>query len=66
VEGPVIEADARERYPYRFANRPVETRRERLPAGDYAVRQDGRIVAAVERKTMENFTASLSDGRSGS
>ncbi len=34
-----------------------------LPAGDYAVQtQDGTVLAAVERKSLENLAATLSDG----
>lgn len=55
--------DTRERYPYRFANHAVERRREALPAGDYGVRSpDGVLLAAVERKTLDNLATSLSDG----
>lgn len=55
--------DTRERYPYRFANLPVERQREALPAGDYGIRgQDGELLAVVERKTLENLASSLSDG----
>jgi len=57
-----IEVDTRERYPYRFAGRPVERQRHALPAGDYAVRAGDRLIAAVERKTIEDFTKSLIDG----
>ncbi len=39
------------------------TERAALPAGDYGVRgDDGEIVAAVERKSLENLGSSLSDG----
>ena len=55
--------DTRERYPFRFAGRDVTTERAALTAGDYGVRtDDGQLRAAVERKTLENLTASLSDG----
>jgi hypothetical protein len=58
-----VVVDTRERYPYRFANLAVERRREALPAGDYGVRDgDGELVAAVERKTLDNLATSLSDG----
>jgi hypothetical protein len=57
-----IEIDTRERYPYKFAGRRVATRRVALAAGDYAVRHGDRVVAAVERKTLEDFTSSLVDG----
>jgi ERCC4-type nuclease len=62
-EGFTILIDTRERYPYRFAGRDVEIERVVLSAGDYAVAYgEATAAAAVERKTLENFTASLSDG----
>jgi hypothetical protein len=61
-EGFTILIDTRERYPYRFAGRDVEIERVALSAGDYAVAYGEATAAAVERKTLENFTASLSDG----
>lgn len=61
----VIEVDTRERYPYGFAGRAVRTERAALPAGDYAVRVNGEVIAAVERKTLENLATSLSDGSIG-
>lgn len=58
-----ILVDTRERYPYRFASRPdVVTKRKPLPAGDYGVRDGDALVAAVERKSLENFASGLSDG----
>lgn len=57
-----IEIDTRERYPYRFSATVAKTARRALPAGDYGVRSEGRLVASVERKTLENFMSSLSDG----
>jgi ERCC4 domain len=57
-----IDVDSRERYPYKFAGRPVERRRTALPIGDYAIRDGERLVACVERKTPEDFTKSLVDG----
>lgn len=60
-----IEVDTRERYPYRFPGRRVETKRCALPAGDYAVRVGEKLVAAVERKTLENLTKALVDGSLG-
>ena len=64
LTGPVtITVDTRERYPYRFAQQPVETVRTTVPAGDYAVHApDGAILAAVERKSLDNLAATLSDG----
>ncbi|MGH8828270.1 MAG: ERCC4 domain-containing protein [Jiangellaceae bacterium] len=58
-----IVVDVHERYPYRFAHQQVRTERARLPAGDYAVRLDGDVVAAVERKSVADLSASLLTGR---
>jgi hypothetical protein len=55
--------DVHERYPYRFAQQAVRVDRRRLPAGDYAVELDGRVVAAVERKSLSDLSASLLSGR---
>ena len=60
-----IEVDSRERYPYRFAGRSVNRERVALPAGDYAVRSGEQIVAAVERKTLEDFVKAAVDGSLG-
>lgn len=54
--------DTRERYPYRFAARPMQRERAALAVGDYAVRDGERLIAVVERKTLEDFTKSLVDG----
>ena len=53
--------DDRERYPYRFARQQARTARRRLPAGDYGVELDGRLVAAVERKSIADLAHSLID-----
>jgi hypothetical protein len=62
--GPVtITVDTRERYPYRFAQQGAETVRTTVPAGDYAVHAaNGTVLAAVERKSLDNLAATLSDG----
>ena len=62
VQGFTIAVDTRERYPYRFAGRDVRTERVALPAGDYGILADGDPIVSVERKTLENLAASLSDG----
>jgi hypothetical protein len=61
-ETPTIAVDTRERYPFRFAGKTVQTERQALGAGDYGVRVGGELLASVERKTVDNFAASLSDG----
>lgn len=65
LERLVVEVDSRERYPYRFAGRPLERRRRALAAGDYAVCVDGEPAACVERKTLEDFSSALVDGSLG-
>lgn len=62
VAGFTITIDTRERYPFRFAGRDVSTERVALPAGDYGVSSVENVIAVVERKTIENFASSLSDG----
>ena len=58
-----ILVDTRERYPYRFAKQQAETSREALQAGDYAVRDSsGRLIAAVERKSIADLAGSLNNG----
>jgi ERCC4 domain len=60
-----VAIDTRERYPYKFAGRPVEAARVALACGDYAVLQGERVLAAVERKTFEDLVRSLIDGTLG-
>jgi ERCC4 domain len=55
--------DTHERYPYRFTHQAVRTARRTLAAGDYAVELEGEIVAAVERKALDDLTNSLMSGR---
>ncbi len=64
LPGPLsVVVDTREQYPYRFAKQRAETTREALSAGDYAVRDaEGRVIAAVERKTLGDLSGSLNDG----
>ena len=58
-----IVVDAHERYPYSFSGQQVRTVRRGLPCGDYAVTLDGRVVAAVERKSLADLVTSLTSGR---
>jgi hypothetical protein len=58
-----IVVDSGERYPYRFASQQATTVRGRLACGDYGVKVDGRLLAAVERKSLEDLARSLVDGR---
>jgi ERCC4 domain len=57
-----LEAFRQECYPWRFTRQQASTQRQALPAGDYAVEVDGKVVAAVERKTLADLAGSLVDG----
>jgi hypothetical protein len=65
AHGQVLEivVDSGEKYPYTFRHQQATTSRRRLAAGDYAVEVDGEVVAAVERKTLEDLASSLLSGR---
>jgi len=58
-----IVVDAHEQYPYRFAAQKVRTVHRGLSCGDYAVTVDGKLIAAVERKSLVDLVASLISGR---
>jgi hypothetical protein len=51
--------------PYKFSGRPIQTTRQTLPAGDYAVLDGDRALAAVERKSLEDLVKSLVDDTLG-
>ena len=54
--------DTRERYGYCFTHRGVVLERRRLPIGDYAALHGETMIAAVERKRLDDFATSLVDG----
>ncbi|MFN0180495.1 MAG: ERCC4 domain-containing protein [Gemmatimonadales bacterium] len=56
TEGTVL-IDTAERYPWSFPHSP--TIRRKLAVGDYALLRDGRVVAAVERKSFDNLLADI-------
>ena len=58
-----IVVDAHERYAYHFTGQQVRTVRRALPCGDYAVTAGGKLVAAVERKSLSDLVSSLISGR---
>jgi hypothetical protein len=58
-----IVVDTHEQYPYRFDSQQVAVVRRALPCGDYGLVTDGRLVAAVERKSLADLVSSLVDGR---
>ncbi len=47
--------DSAERYPWKFPKATIE--RRRLPAGDYALVQEEKILSVVERKTFDNMVS---------
>jgi hypothetical protein len=63
--GRVLEilVDSHERYAWQFDRQQATTTRRALPAGDYAVVVDGEIVAAVERKSLDDLVATLTTGK---
>lgn len=62
--GPLsILVDSHERYAWRFNHQQATTEKRALPAGDYGVELDGRLVAAVERKSLADLAASLTSGK---
>jgi hypothetical protein len=64
LERLTVLVDTRERYPYRFAGRPVETVRGGLTAGDYGAPADAPV-AAVERKSTADLVKGLVEGSLG-
>src|SRR3984957_3311907 len=59
-----IVVDSHEQYAYKFGlRRPaVATVKRALPCGDYGLVADGRLVASVERKSLNDLVASLTGG----
>ena len=63
AEPVTITVDTRERYPYRFTHQGASTVRATVKAGDYGIHDpDGLLLAAVERKSLDNLASTLSDG----
>lgn len=58
-----ILVDSHERYAYTFNHQQATTQRRALPAGDYGVDVGGRLVAAVERKSLADLVTTLTTGR---
>lgn len=63
VTGMTVLVDSHERYAWKFSNQQVTTQKRALPAGDYAVEMEGRIVAAVERKSLQDLVATMTSGK---
>lgn len=62
IAGLEIVVDTREQYAYRFATQQVVTMKRALPCGDYGISAGGRLVAAVERKSLPDLLSSLING----
>ncbi len=63
LEGPLtVATDTRERYPWRFTNHAARILRRHLPIGDYGIFRGNRLVAAVERKSVEDLATSAVSG----
>ena len=60
-----VAVDVRERCPWRFARRGVETVRPELPVGDYAELAADHVLAAVERKTPADLAERAISGSLG-
>ena len=58
-----IMVDSHERYAWTFNAQQAVTRKSALRAGDYGVEHDGRLVAVVERKGIEDLVTSLTTGK---
>lgn len=58
-----IVVDVHERYAYRFTHQQATTRKASLRAGDYAITDDDRVIAAAERKSIEDLAGTLLSGK---
>ncbi len=61
-ELPVL-VDTRERYAWKFAEQQATTSKQALPVGDYAVEVDGRVIAVVERKSVDDLVSTIVGGK---
>jgi hypothetical protein len=58
-----IVVDTREQYGYRFSAQQATTVKKALPCGDYGIEIAGRLVAAVERKSLADLVSSMINGK---
>jgi len=65
ASGHVLEilVDSHERYAWQFNNQQATTVRRALPAGDYGIEVDGRIIASIERKSLQDLVSTLTGGK---
>ncbi|MDS1113054.1 ERCC4 domain-containing protein [Gordonia westfalica] len=58
-----IVVDSGEKYAYSFGHQQATTTRRRLTAGDYAIVEGDTVVAAVERKSIDDLAGGLMSGK---
>ena len=58
-----IIVDTRERYPYKFTQQQASTQRRALPAGDYGITDNDKLIAVVERKSLDDLVRRVIDGQ---
>lgn len=58
-----VVVDSGEKYAYSFGHQQAATVKRKLPIGDYAVFDEDRLVATVERKSMSDLANSLMNGK---
>jgi hypothetical protein len=63
IAGLEIVVDTREQYAYRFSAQQATTVKKALPCGDYGIEIAGRLVAAVERKSLADLVSSMINGK---
>lgn len=58
-----IVVDVHERYAYGFSHQQATTHKAPLRAGDYAITDGDDVIAAAERKSVEDLSSTLLSGR---
>ncbi len=58
-----ILVDTRERYAWKFTEQQATTAKRSIPVGDYAVEADGRSLAVVERKSIDDLVSTIVGGK---
>ncbi len=60
-----IVVDSYEQYAWNFKPQQATTTKRALAAGDYGIEADGVVVAAVERKSLDDLVATITSGKLG-
>ena len=55
--------DTRERYPWKFTEQQATTSKQAIPVGDYVVETGGRVIAVVERKSVDDLVSTIVGGK---